>query len=477
MPELSIQNIERITRDVKKQEIVFSHLFDELIDHICCDIENEMEEGLTFLEAYSKVKQKIGSRRLKEIQEETLYVIDTKYRNMKNTMKISGVAGATLFGLAALFKIQHWPGAGLMMSLGALLLTFVFMPSALGVLWKETHNKNKLFLFISAFFTIGFFIFGILFKVQHWQGASIVLILAGIFGILFFIPSLVISLFRNQENKNKRPVYILGAAGLIFYLVGLFFKIQHWAGGTACTLIGLAIIGIIALPWYTWLTWKDEKYVSSRFLFLIVGSLAILISGALVNLSIQSSYEDGFYPQLEQQQLMYKYLYRKNNSLAAENYDSLSYPRIEQLHSRTTGLLSLISSIEVKMVQESEGEPGVPAAADTQISQSEYGPEINFRLLSNPFPLAPVKDFLMPGSQQRQELDKALTDYLNYISNLTPDKELKESVELIRTSDLLPDGNREGRMISLISGLHSLELLKNNLLIMESQLFTGDANR
>ncbi|HBZ22206.1 MAG TPA: hypothetical protein DEO60_13825, partial [Bacteroidales bacterium] len=270
MPELSLQNIERISRDVKRQEIIFSHLADDLIDHICCDVENAMEDGLTFYEAYMKVKQKMNPRRLKEIQEETLYAIDTKYRNMKNTMKISGVAGATLFGLAALFKIQHWPGAGFMMSLGALLLTFVFMPSALGVLWKESHNKNKLFLFISAFLSMGFFIFGILFKVQHWQGAAIVLILAGIFGILFFMPSLVISLFRDEENKNKRGVYILGAAGLILYLAGLFMRIQHWAGGTACTILGLAIIGTIALPWFTWLTWKDEKYVTPRFLFLII---------------------------------------------------------------------------------------------------------------------------------------------------------------------------------------------------------------
>ncbi len=54
----------------------------------------------------------MGSRRLKEIQEETLYAVDTKYRFMKNTMKISGVAGTIMFGFAALFKIQHWPGAG-----------------------------------------------------------------------------------------------------------------------------------------------------------------------------------------------------------------------------------------------------------------------------------------------------------------------------------------------------------------------------
>ena len=76
--------------------------------------------GLNFADAYQTVKQKMGSRRLKEIQEETLYAVDTKYRFMKNTMKISGVAGTILFGFAALFKIQHWPLAGVLMTLGAL---------------------------------------------------------------------------------------------------------------------------------------------------------------------------------------------------------------------------------------------------------------------------------------------------------------------------------------------------------------------
>ncbi len=56
MPELSIEHIERIAREVKKQEIIFSHLADELIDHICCDVEYEMQDGLTFYEAYRKSK-------------------------------------------------------------------------------------------------------------------------------------------------------------------------------------------------------------------------------------------------------------------------------------------------------------------------------------------------------------------------------------------------------------------------------------
>jgi hypothetical protein len=475
MPELSVENIDRISRDVRRQEITFSHLVEDLIDHICCDVEFEMGNGLTFLEAYRRVKQKMEPRRLKEIQEETLYAVDTKYRYMKNTMKISGVAGTVMFGFAALFKIQHWPLAGMMMTLGALILAFVFMPSALGVLWKETHNRNKLFLFISAFFAGGFFIFGILFKVQHWQGAAIVLILAALFGILFFIPSLVVSLFKDQENKNKRPVYLLGAAGLIFYLAGLFLKIQHLHWASISMILGLIVLGVVVLPWYTWLTWKDEKYVSSRFLFLIIGSFVIIIPGALVNLNLQHSYEDGFFPHQEQQQVMYNYLYRNNNALVTRYQDSRSYPQIVQLHSRTTGLLSLISDIQVKMVQESEGEPGAPAVAANQIKQSESGPEIRYRSLSNPFPLAPVKDFLMPGSASRQELNKALADYVNYISSLTPDKKLQESINLLQPSALLPVENSDSRPVSLISGLHSLELVKNNLLTVESNVITAIA--
>ncbi len=88
MPELSVLHIEQISTDVRQQEISFSHLPDELIDHICCDVEYEMDAGLDFKEAYNKVRQKIGSRRLKEIQEETLFAVDSKYRHMKNTKKI-----------------------------------------------------------------------------------------------------------------------------------------------------------------------------------------------------------------------------------------------------------------------------------------------------------------------------------------------------------------------------------------------------
>jgi hypothetical protein len=61
MPELSLYNIDQISVEVRRQEITFSHLPSDLIDHICCDVEYEMQNGMSFSEAYKRVKQKMGT--------------------------------------------------------------------------------------------------------------------------------------------------------------------------------------------------------------------------------------------------------------------------------------------------------------------------------------------------------------------------------------------------------------------------------
>jgi len=470
MPDLSIQNIERITRDINKQEIIFSHLLEDLIDHICCDVESEMHNGLTFSEAYNRIKQKMEPRRLKEIQEETLYAVDTKYRIMKNSMKISGITGTILFGFAALFKIQHWPGAGIMMTLGAVILAFIFLPSALGVLWKETRSRNKLFLFLSAFFAGIFFILGTLFKVQHWPMAGTLLNLAALSGILCFLPALMINRFRDQENRSKRPVYLLGSFGIVFFAAGLLAKLQHWPMATLLMGSGLTILCIMVFPWYTWLTWKDEEHISSTFLFMVIGSLAVIIPVALFNLNLQYAYEDGFFPQQEQQQAMHKFLYRNNSQVMTQYRDSLCYPQMERLHSATNSLITLIASIQVKMVREAEGKTGAPAVTDDQVTQTETGVEIQYRRLSKPFHKGPVIDFLMPGCSSREELDTAILEFKNLISELASNGDSKKYMSFLEPTLFLPPAISKDTGISLISGLHSLELLKNSLLAVETNL-------
>jgi hypothetical protein len=468
MPELSLLNIDQISKDIRKQEITFPHLADELIDHICCDVEYEMKNGLSFHDAYLAVKEKIGHRRLKEIQEETLYAVDTKYRQMKSTMKISAIAGTVMLGFAALFKVMHWPGAGILLTLGAFTLAFVFMPSALTVLWKETHSSKRLFLYISAFITAMLFIIGVASKVQHWPLAALILMVASLSGIFAFIPALLAAKLKDQENKSKKIVYILGAAGLIFYTLALLCKIQHWPGATLLMICGLIIIFLVVFPWYTWITWKNDKNVSAKFIVMVAGSMALVLPGVLLNLSLQRNYDTGYYSHQKEQQALFEYKFTQNQDFISNCKDSVATPVLAVINDKTNDLLKFINDTEAKMISMAEGKPGVPATLTYQIKETESGPEIQFSLLSNPFNNVPFRELFRDGSGSRTELNTVLKDYSDYLSGLTPGSDFGKYAKLLDPSAYLPDFNPETDRVSLMTGLHMLELMKNGILTAES---------
>ncbi|HLN22318.1 MAG TPA: hypothetical protein VK213_14590 [Bacteroidales bacterium] len=289
MPELTIQNIELISKEIARHEITFSHLSDELIDHVCCDIEEEMQSGLTFSDAFNKVFFKIGPDRFSQIQKDTLYAVDLKYRNMRNLMKFSGITGTILFGTAALFKIQHWPLSGILMTIGGIILAFLFLPSSLSVLWKETHSRKKIFLFVSGFIAGAFLITGALFKAQHWPGAGVLLTTSFLSCIFMFIPALLQNLLQDTEKTRFRAVFITAFIGAVLYILGFLFKIQHWPYATILILLGTVIIGFIAIPWYTRLEWNDSSSVHPEFIFLLVACLIIIVPGILITLNYQNS--------------------------------------------------------------------------------------------------------------------------------------------------------------------------------------------
>ena len=473
MPELSFQNIEDITLDIRRQEITFSHLADELIDHICCDVEYEMQKGLSFSDAYDRVKQKMGShRRIKEIQEETLYAVDSKYRNMKNTMKISGIAGTIMFGFATLFKIQHWPLAGPLLVLGAFILAFIFMPSTIVVLWKETHNSKKLFLFISGFVTGMLFISGTLFKIQHWPQAGIILSLSVLFAIFFFIPSLVLNRLSDPENKPKRPIYLLGAAGSILYIAGTLFKIQHWPLASLFMILALIILFIVVLPWYTWLTWKDDSHVSASFIFIIIGALLIIVPGALINLNLRNMYNEGYYPHLLQEERLYEVSLGMNKSFLTQYHDSICYSEMEMLHGKTLNALIYLDALENKMVTEYERKPVNAFVNTDSVLKSVNRFDIRNALLKDPFNTVPARELLRPGCHVRLELNKVLADYMNYVASLTSHKDPVEFRGLLDPSIYLPVGPAPQSDLTLMSALHTIDILKNNILAVEARMLT-----
>jgi len=256
----------------------------------------------------------------------------------------------------------------------------------------------------------------------------------------------------------------------------MLFKIQHWPFASLFIIIGILLLFFLAFPMYTWLTWKEENHVSSRFIFLVIGYLLIIIPGTMITLNQQNSFQTYYYRNNSQQTFMNNYLYL-NNRVKASLLDSLRYLKAEQLHERTRGVLAKISNIEEKMVQESEGEPGKPAVSSDLIYLTEAGKNVLYTKLSKPLNTNPPKDFLLPGCSARQDLNASLVEYASYLESIMPAEDMLKYKKMLDTETYLSAESFANAEVSLMSGLNSLEIMKNGLLTIESCVLNDISKR
>ena len=72
---LNAQHIDHIVKDLNYRGLVLEDLQDEVIDHVCSAVEEEMIHGKNFIEAYHEVLKSFGhTAGLREIQNQTLHV-------------------------------------------------------------------------------------------------------------------------------------------------------------------------------------------------------------------------------------------------------------------------------------------------------------------------------------------------------------------------------------------------------------------
>jgi len=125
--ELTLAQIEFIQRDIHTKGISFDDLSDSLLDHICCII--EQDPNTDFDTAYNKSLLAFGENGLKNIQDQTIFLLILKRKIiMKKTMYLIGYIALFLSTTGLLFKLQHWPGAAIILTLGIALLNFGFLP-------------------------------------------------------------------------------------------------------------------------------------------------------------------------------------------------------------------------------------------------------------------------------------------------------------------------------------------------------------
>lgn len=225
MYRISDTQIDFILNDISARGVEMESLQQNLLDHVCCIIEKNLEENGDFESFYQKTIKTFYKDALWEIEEETIQLLTFKnYYTMKKIMIISGTLSVIGFIVGSIFKIMHWPGAGALLLLSMITISFIFLPLLFVLKTREVNAiKEKLMLAIGTLFGI-LFSLSALFKIMHWPGANVIwLITLGLL-LLIFIPLYFLSGIRNPETKINTiitTIILISAGGMLFTMTNL----------------------------------------------------------------------------------------------------------------------------------------------------------------------------------------------------------------------------------------------------------------
>ena len=128
---------------------------------------------------------------------------------MKQKIYFMGLVAALLMSTGAIFKVNHWPAASIMMTVGTIILVLLFLPAALINHYRAEGNKQNRALYIVTWITCFVVFTGMLFKIQHWPNAGYILLIALPFPYVVFLPVFLLVTSRNRNFNIYNTVFVL----------------------------------------------------------------------------------------------------------------------------------------------------------------------------------------------------------------------------------------------------------------------------
>lgn len=125
---------------------------------------------------------------------------------MKKLLYLIGLISTIFTFFGSIFKIMHWPGASVMIIMGAFSFAFIFIPLLIFIKFKEVS-----FLFDNFIYSIGIalgtiLMIGFIFKLMHWPWATILMLSSIVIFNFVYIPLYFISRLKREELKFNTVV-------------------------------------------------------------------------------------------------------------------------------------------------------------------------------------------------------------------------------------------------------------------------------
>lgn len=230
MATLNENQVDRIFDLLVDHKLTYEALQVDLLDHICCMVEQKMDNGLDFGQSLTLSTQEFGLQNIPQIQEATIYLLTQKLQKMKKIASLLGIISALLVMGGVFFKINHWIGASIMLVLGLSIIGIIVFPMMGFTDLLKGSNATVKTSVISGYLAGMLLSLATLFKIMHWPGFFL-LYYTGLFTLVFvFIPSFTIKNYRTQENKLfavAKSLLILAGISVFWGLLPLNNKYNY----------------------------------------------------------------------------------------------------------------------------------------------------------------------------------------------------------------------------------------------------------
>ena len=201
MSNLTEQNIEFITQNINGSKITSTEMKEDLIDHFCCAVEEEMKKDLSFEKSYDKAYQNICPDGFDEIQRETIFLLTfKKIKAMKRLMYVSGYLTAISITTTVFMKSNHIAYGQIALLLTGVILAFLFLPSLFINLYRRelTKSISDKLKYLSGLLGVIIFIAFVIFKTSHWPGSTMIFLTSLVIINFAFFPFLFFKMYKKS---------------------------------------------------------------------------------------------------------------------------------------------------------------------------------------------------------------------------------------------------------------------------------------
>ena len=114
-------------------------------------------------------------------------------------------------------------------------------------------------IYFIALITTFFIVFGSLFKIMHWPGAAVMITIGSFSFAFLFIPLIILKKFKEDSFLKDQIIYSLGIILGTVLGLGFIFKIMHWPMAYALMLSSIILFNFLFVPVYFVSRYKREE--------------------------------------------------------------------------------------------------------------------------------------------------------------------------------------------------------------------------